>query len=196
MIRPGTRMNFLIWIYLSVLPIRKIYFNAGLRTLIFSKRNDARGLIYKTVHYLFQPGLSLLREKYYLHQMKSPTLLSKSTSLTVLRIVIGIIMIAHGVMRLYLGTVGGFGEFLNSFGIFIGTPLAWGITIFEVVGGAALALNFFTRWISLIWAVQLLVGIIIVHAQNGWFVVGASTGGMEYSVLLIGALLVLNAHGD
>ncbi|HEU4725815.1 MAG TPA: hypothetical protein VFU59_11025, partial [Candidatus Eisenbacteria bacterium] len=37
-------------------------------------------------------------------------------------------------------------------------------------------------------------GIILVHAKEGWFVVGAGRNGMEYSVLLVVVLLVLAAH--
>lgn len=121
-------------------------------------------------------------------------LLSPAKSLLVLRIMISLCMIAHGSQRLYFNTVNGFGEFLNTKGFLIGVPIAWGITLFELLAGLLLLLNYFTKWISLVWAVQLLMGIILVHAQNGWFVVGPSTGGVEYSLLLIVSLLVLHAH--
>jgi putative oxidoreductase len=123
-------------------------------------------------------------------------LLSPANSLLVLRIMISICMLAHGTQRLYFNTVNGFGDFLNAKGFLIGVPIAWGITLFELIGGLALLLNYFTKWISLVWAIQLLVGIILVHAQNGWFVVGPSTGGVEYSLLLIVSLLVLHAHAN
>lgn len=115
-------------------------------------------------------------------------------SLHGLRIMLSICMLAHGLQRLYFNTVSGFGDFLNAKGFLVGVPIAWGITIFEVIGGIALLANYFTRWISLVWAAQLVVGIILVHAQNGWFVVGPSSGGVEYSLLLIVSLLVLHAH--
>lgn len=121
-------------------------------------------------------------------------LLSPAKSLLVLRIMISLCMIAHGSQRLYFNTVNGFGEFLNAKGFLIGVPIAWGITLFELLAGLLLLLNYFTKWISLVWAVQLLMGIILVHAQNGWFVVGPSTGGVEYSLLLIVSLLVIHAH--
>lgn len=35
------------------------------------------------------------------------------------------------------------------------------------------------------------MGIVLVHAPHGWFVVGAGRNGMEYSVLLIVCLLLL-----
>lgn len=121
-------------------------------------------------------------------------LLNSAQSLIVLRIMISICMLAHGSQRLYFNTVNGFGDFLNAKGFLIGVPLAWGITLFELIGGLLLLINYFTQWISLLWALQLLVGIILVHAQNGWFVVGPSGGGVEYSLLLIVSLLVLHAN--
>jgi putative oxidoreductase len=123
-------------------------------------------------------------------------LLTRTQSLHALRIMVSLAMMAHGFQRVYYGTVSGFGNFLNSKGFLIGVPLAWGITLFELLAGAAMLLNFFTRWTSLIWAAQLLVGIILVHAQNGWYVVGPSTGGVEYSLLLIVSLSVLHAQAS
>ncbi len=124
------------------------------------------------------------------------TLLSPAKSLLVLRVMISVCMIAHASQRFYFNSINGFGDFLNAKGFLIGVPMAWGITLFELIGGLAILLNYFTRWISLVWAVQLLMGIILVHAQHGWFVVGPSTGGVEYSLLLIVCLLVLHAHAD
>lgn len=124
------------------------------------------------------------------------TLLSPAKSLLVLRVMISVCMIAHASQRFYFNSINGFGDFLNAKGFLIGVPIAWGITLFELIGGLAILLNYFTRWISLVWAVQLLMGIILVHAQHGWFVVGPSTGGVEYSLLLIVCLLVLHAHSE
>ena len=42
-------------------------------------------------------------------------------------------------------------------------------------------------------AAELTVGIVMVHAHAGWFVVGGGSGGMEFSVLLI-ARCVDRAH--
>jgi len=112
-------------------------------------------------------------------------------ALVVLRIGVSIIMMAHGTQRFYYGTIDEFGGWLNTQGFLIGVPLAWGITLFELIGGATLALGYWKRYICLIWMFNLLMGIILVHFANGWFVVGPGSGGMEYSVLLILCLLVL-----
>lgn len=116
-------------------------------------------------------------------------LISQQQALVLLRIGVSVLMMAHGFQRLYYNTVNDFGAFLNTKGFLIGRILAWSITIFELAGGLLLAIGIYTRWISLGWMVIITMGIILLHARNGWFVVGPSTGGVEYSILL---LLVLN----
>jgi putative oxidoreductase len=115
----------------------------------------------------------------------------KQIALVFLRTVLAGIMFIHGVTRISNGTVGGFGEFLTAQGFPLGFYLAWGITIFELVGSTALAVGFFAYIIALIFALHLATGIYLVHAKNGWFVVGAGTGGMEYSVLLIAGFITI-----
>lgn len=120
--------------------------------------------------------------------------LSQVQAQILLRVAVSLFLVAHGLARIYLGTVGGFGEFLNSKGFIIGGLLAWLITIFEIFGGMALAWNYFVRVIAAVFIVELAAGIILVHASQGWFVVGATLGGMEYSTLLIICLLVVATH--
>ena len=38
------------------------------------------------------------------------------------------------------------------------------------------------------------MGIVLVHAKSGWFVVGGGSNGAEYSVLLIPCLMVIAAQ--
>jgi putative oxidoreductase len=121
-------------------------------------------------------------------------LISQHQSLVLLRIGISILMMAHGFQRLYYNTVNDFGEFLNAKGFVIGYALAWTITLFELIGGLLLALGKFTRWICFAWMIVITTGIVLVHAQNGWFVVGPSTGGVEYSILLLLVLITLASH--
>ncbi|PJB57871.1 MAG: DoxX family protein, partial [Bacteroidetes bacterium CG_4_9_14_3_um_filter_41_19] len=74
---------------------------------------------------------------------------------------------AHGAIRLYAGTVSGFGEFLNSKGFIIGMAIAWFLTFFEIIGGSLMAIGYFKKWIASGFILQLIIGIILVHAQNG-----------------------------
>jgi putative oxidoreductase len=94
-------------------------------------------------------------------------------------------MIIHGIGRISLGLVDDFGGFFSSKGFPMGFYLAWGLTIFEIVGGLAMAAGFAVAPIALLFIIELLTGIYLVHSVSGWFVVGAGRNGMEYSVLLI-----------
>jgi putative oxidoreductase len=92
-------------------------------------------------------------------------------------------MLIHGITRLSLGTVSNFDGYLSS----IGFPpyTAWVLTIFELAGAISIIIGRWVTPIALIFCLELLMGIILVHFHEGWFVVGAGRNGMEYSVLLI-----------
>jgi putative oxidoreductase len=46
-------------------------------------------------------------------------------------------------------------------------------------------------WLAPAFALQLLAGMVLVHASAGWFVVGLGRNGMEYSALLVVCLLLI-----
>jgi putative oxidoreductase len=125
--------------------------------------------------------------------MKDFPFISSSQSLSVLRIAVGLMLAAHGAIRLSAGTVNGFGEFLNSKGFMIGPAIAWFLTFFEMAGGLLMAASLFVKWVAAIFMIEIAMGIILVHSNNGWFVVGHQSGGVEYSVLILFSLLVIAA---
>lgn len=105
-------------------------------------------------------------------------------ALTIVRIAAAGNMIIHGITRLSLGTVSNFDGWLTSLGFPPYT--AWALTFFEILGGVAMIIGVrWTKYICIIFSLQLLMGIVLVHFPEGWFVVGAGRNGMEYSVLLI-----------
>lgn len=114
---------------------------------------------------------------------------NKTTALVLIRIVLAAVLFIHGAARISYGTVGEFGEFLGSQGIPLGFYVAWGITLFELVGSVLLAAGFNAWIIALLFALELAVGIAMVHYREGWFVVGHGRNGMEFSALMIASLL-------
>ena len=113
-------------------------------------------------------------------------------ALIALRCLVSLLLLIHGVFRAQAdGYVSEFGEFLSGNGVPAGLIVAWGITLFEIIGTPLLALGWQQRWIALGFAVELAVGIAMVHAREGWFVVGGGRNGAEYSVLLIGVMLAV-----
>ena len=99
-----------------------------------------------------------------------------------------ILLLIHGVVRMSANAVIPFGDFLNHVGFPFGNVLAWSITLFEIVGGVLLAIGIYTRYVALAFFIELLLGIILVHAKFGWFVVGHGSNGVEYSICLMNAL--------
>lgn len=120
-----------------------------------------------------------------------PSTLRLTRALSAIRVAVATLLFVHGVARITLGIVDDFGGFLATVGLPAGLPLAWSISIFEVVGGLVLATGRWVRPIAALYAVELAAGIALVHWSEGWFVVGAGRNGMEYSILLIVTLLAL-----
>lgn len=116
---------------------------------------------------------------------------NKTTALVFIRVVVAAMMFIHGASRISFGTVGGFGEFLGAQGLPLGFYIAWAITLFELIGSVLLAAGFYAWIIALLFALELAVGIALVHWKEGWFVVGHGRNGMEFSALMIASLLAI-----
>ncbi len=97
-----------------------------------------------------------------------------------LRVALGLMFIAHAYLKLVIFTPAGFTGFLGA----VGLPgfLAWPIILAELLGGLAILLGFYGRYVSLA-LVPLLLGALVIHAPNGW-VFNAPNGGWEYPAFL------------
>lgn len=111
------------------------------------------------------------------------------------RLTLAGLLAAHGWTRWLHGGVPLFGGYLDAtLGLpaGMGTWLAGAITAFEIIGTVLWALGKYLLPLSLVFSGIYLTGIVLVHAPEGWFVVGAGRNGCEYSVLLI---VLLFTHG-
>lgn len=108
---------------------------------------------------------------------------------TIIRLALAVLIAAHGWARLLAGGVEPFGRWLDGQGFPFGPGIAVSITAFEIVGTILLAAGRFVFPLTLVYAAIYAVGIVLVHAPAGWFVVGLGRNGAEYSVLLIICLL-------
>lgn len=125
--------------------------------------------------------------------MKNFPFISLSGSITILRFTVALMFIAHAVVRITGGTVNQFGEFLENKGFIAGVVIVWILTTFEIIGGLLMAFGYYTRWMAAGFILILLTGIVLIHAELGWFVGEHGTGGVEYSVVLIAGLVVVAA---
>ncbi|MBI1904853.1 MAG: DoxX family protein [Rhodocyclales bacterium] len=100
--------------------------------------------------------------------------------IALLRVTLGVMFIAHALLKIVVFTLPGTAAFFES----VGLPgsLAYVVTPLELFGGVALVFGLKTRWVSLA-LVPVLIGAATVHAGNGW-VFSAPNGGWEYPVYL------------
>lgn len=110
-----------------------------------------------------------------------------------LRIGVAAVFIAHAVVRVSNGTIPQFADFLAAKSFPLSYLTVWLITIFEIAGGTLLALGYFTRILCAGFIFLLVIGIVLIHADLGWFNGEHGTGGMEYSFTLILALIAVAA---
>lgn len=108
-----------------------------------------------------------------------------------LRILLAGLIAAHGWARLLTGGVVPFGGWLQSQGIPLGPVIAAAITAVEILGSVLFAAGRLVFPLSLGFAGIYIVGIILVHLPEGWFVVGLGRNGAEYSVLLVACLILV-----
>lgn len=113
---------------------------------------------------------------------------------TALRILISGLIAAHGWARWHADAIAPFGSWLDEQGFPFGFIIALVITGIEIIGTPLLAFGYFVLYLCPIYAFIYVVGIVMVHASEGWFVVGLGRNGMEYSVLLVACLLGIAFH--
>jgi putative oxidoreductase len=122
---------------------------------------------------------------------------------TALRLAVGAVFVAHGAQKLF-GIWGGPGlartaSFFASLGLSPAYPLAVTVAGLEFAGGLLLILGGATFWVSLALAAEMAVAAWKVHYQNGFFLNWNGTPGrghgIEFSLVLIGALLALALGG-
>lgn len=109
----------------------------------------------------------------------------------VLRLTLCALLFTHGAYRFYDGTIPKLGEILSANGLPAGITLANLVNLAETGGTLLLAARLMVLPISLILSFIYVVGIMLFHRHEGFFVVGPGSGGWEYSALIIACLLVI-----
>ncbi len=109
-----------------------------------------------------------------------------------LRVALGVMFIAHGLLKVLVFTLPGTVQFFAS----VGFPgwLAYPVTAAELTAGTMLILGIYARPVAAVMAVELLVAA-SVHFGNGWFF-AAPKGGWEYPVFLAVSAVVVALLGD
>ena len=124
-----------------------------------------------------------------------------STSLLIVRVVLGVIFFAHGAQKM-LGWFGGYG-FTGTMGFFTGMlhiPTLFAVLAIaaEFLGGLGLIFGLLTRVASFGIFCNMVVAVALVHGRFGFFMnwTGAQKGeGYEYHLILLAASAFLMIRG-
>jgi putative oxidoreductase len=117
---------------------------------------------------------------------------SSAFGITLLRMALGVMWIAHALLKLLVFTLPGTAQFFAS----VGFPawLAYPVFAVELAGGFALLLGIYPRQAALC-LVPVMTAAAWVHVPNGW-VHTSPGGGWEYPVFLVAASVALWLIGD
>ncbi len=109
----------------------------------------------------------------------------------VTRITLGIILLAHGALKVFTFTIPGTVAFFESLGI----PAVFAyLTIFgEIAGGLALILGVYPRLVALL-SMPILFGAVWTHIGNGWLFSNPN-GGWEFPVALVALSVAVALQG-
>ena len=116
--------------------------------------------------------------------------------LSVIRILVGIIFMAHGAQKLF-GLFGGYGlegtgQWMESIGLAPGYLMALLSGSAEFFGGLALVIGLLARPAALALTVTLVVAIFSVHIGNGLFM---ANNGYEFALALLGGSIAVLIEG-
>lgn len=110
----------------------------------------------------------------------------------VLRAALGVMWIAHALLKYVVFTIPGFGGFLAKVGF--PAELAWPVFLAELIGGILILTGVYARHVALA-LIPVMAAASLVHIGNGWMFSNAG-GGWEYPAFLIVASVALWLLGD
>ncbi|GEK73411.1 MULTISPECIES: DoxX family protein [Halomonas] len=121
------------------------------------------------------------------HTAAQPNALDRlqPAAITLLRLSLGVMALAHGLLKVLVFTVPGTVGYFESLGL--PGEFAYLTILAEIGGGAALLLGVYTRWVALA-MIPTLLGATWVHSGNGWMFSNEG-GGWEFPLFWAIALL-------
>ncbi len=119
--------------------------------------------------------------------------LPASAGLLVLRVVVGVIAIAHGWQKIWTNGLEGTTQGFAGMGVPLPQLAAPLVAWTEVIGGALLIVGLAARFAGAAIGVAMLVATVLVHLPGGFF---AAEGGIEFTLLLTAASFAIALTGS
>lgn len=114
-----------------------------------------------------------------------------SVGIAIVRVVTGVIMLAHGAQKLFQFGIAGVTQGFVGMGIPLANIVAPLVAVLEFAGGIALILGVLTRLVSLGLAIDMLGALFLVHLASGFFL----PNGYEFVLILLASTLALVVAG-
>ena len=109
-----------------------------------------------------------------------------------LRIVLGFVFFMHGWQKIFDFGISGTADILGKLGLPLATAAAILLMVVETVGGVAILLGVFARWVALALAIEMCIAIPVARFQGGFF----TPYGYEFEMTLLGACLTMAILGS
>jgi putative oxidoreductase len=116
---------------------------------------------------------------------------SRHWGITILRVMVGIVFLAHGGQKMFVYGFSGVSGAFGQMGIPMPTVMGPFVALLELVGGALLILGVGTRWVSILFAIEMAVAVLKVHLSGGFFL----PRGFEFALTLFAASCAIALEG-
>jgi putative oxidoreductase len=116
---------------------------------------------------------------------------TKRWGITILRVMVGIVFLAHGGQKVFVYGFSGVSGAFGQMGIPMPTVLGPFVAVLELVGGMMLIVGVGTRWVSILFAIEMAVAVLKVHLSGGFFL----PQGFEFALTMFAACCAVALEG-
>ncbi len=115
----------------------------------------------------------------------------RDLGIAVLRVAAGIVFLAHGGQKVFVFGLSGVSGAFAHMGFPMAAILGPFVAILEFAGGLALIAGLLTRWVSILFAIEMAVAVLKVHLASGFFL----PSGFEFAFTMFAASVALALAG-